>query len=288
MGDSQAQTPEQELERVMLSGDEPGTELVMRRDSTAVDSPITAGELTLLYRLARGLAASGMFKDAKQAAQAFAKLIFARDLGLSATQGMTDIRIIEGKPEMSANLQAAKVRSSDVYEYRIVELTDDRCEIIFSRHGEELVPASVFTIEDAKRAGLVKKTSGGHDGMWEKYPRNMLFARTVSNGVAFHCPDVMNGIRVYSEGEISAVAPSPSPVVEADATEVEQLQESEVVELLSDEARAELVAAVDAAGADIGVLLTAVGLESTDDLTETSANEVREELGKRLASGGAK
>jgi hypothetical protein len=286
------ESEEQKLERVMLSGGTPGTELVMRRGTTDVDSPITAGELELLYRLARGLAASGMFKDARQASQAFAKLIFARDLGLSATQGMTDIHIVEGKPEMSANLQASKVRASAAYEYRIVDLTPERCEIAFSRHGEELVPTSEFTMDDARQAGLVKKTSGGHDGMWEKYPRNMLFARAMSNGVAFHCPDVMNGIRVYAEGEIAAATDRVEvsvdiavPEAQADASEPE---DATVIDTpLSDEARTELVEAVDAAGVSIDVLLTAVGLDSTDDLTEAAGLQLREELGKLIAGGAS-
>ena len=37
---------------------------------------------------------------------------------------------------------------------------------------------------------------------WRKYPKNMLFARAISNGVKWHCPDVMNGQPVYTPDEM--------------------------------------------------------------------------------------
>lgn len=255
--------------------------VLARGNSTAdLDAPITGGEMAVLYRLAKGLAASGFFKDARDASQAFAKMIFGRDLGLSATQAMTDIYIVEGKPEMSANLQASKVRSSERYEYRVLELTEQRCEIQFTQQGEELHPTSVFTIEDAKTAELVKPKSG-----WIKYPRNMLFARAMSNGVAFHCPDVMNGIRVYAEGEISA--PPQAAIQAPDATA--EPDDADVVDdpVLSDEERAELVSSVEAAGVSIELLQTAAGLESMDGLTKSGALKLTEKLGELLARAGA-
>lgn len=36
----------------------------------------------------------------------------------------------------------------------------------------------------------------------QKFPRNMLFARALSNGVRWFCPDVFYGNSVYVEGEI--------------------------------------------------------------------------------------
>jgi hypothetical protein len=273
------------------SDEEAQTEaLVLARGHVSeLDAPITGGEMAVLFRLGKGLAASGMFKDATQASQAFAKLIFGRDLGLSATQAMTDIHIIEGKPEMSANLQASKVRSSVRYEYDVVELTNDRCELQFWKDGE-VVGTSEFTIDDAKRAGLVKEKSP-----WVKYPRNMVFARAMSNGVAWYCPDVMNGIRVYAEGELADVeraepaattAPAAAPT-DPDANGAAP-EDATVVDdpLLTDEDRVELVAAFDAAGVPVEMFLTAVGLDSTDDLTEATALKVREELGKHLAGSG--
>jgi hypothetical protein len=278
--------------------------VLARGHASEIDAPITGGEMAVLYRLGRGLAASGMFKDARQADQAFAKLIFGRDLGLSATQAMTDIHIIEGKPEMSANLQASKVRSSDRYEYEVDELTDERCQLSFyemqrrpmsGSPDRKLVGVSEFDQEDAETAELTKPTRNGATSNYVKFPRNMLFARAMSNGVAWFCPDVMNGIRVYAEGELADVQrveqaqSAGSPEVAQAPAESAEPPEATVVEdaPLSDEKRAELIAAFDEAGAKIEMFLTAVGVDCTDDLTENTAFALREKLGAHLQRGAA-
>src|SRR5574339_232881 len=53
-----------------------------------------------------------------------------------------------------------------------------------------------FTIEDAKKAGTKNL---------DKFPRNMLFARAISNGVKWFCPDVFAG-PVYTPEECDVVA----------------------------------------------------------------------------------
>ncbi len=202
----------------MSASDAPQSVEVVKRNDAEIGAPITTGEMETLYRMGRALAASNFFKDAQKADEAFAKLVFGRDLGLSATQAMTDVHIIEGRPELSANLQAAKIKASGRYDYRILAHTTERCEVEFgpypappkNKQGEwepwpQSYGISEFTLQDAIAAGLVHKTRNGQKGMWEKYPRNMLFARAISNGVWWFCPDVMNGIRVYAEGEVREV-----------------------------------------------------------------------------------
>jgi hypothetical protein len=189
------------------------TDLVPARPTIPSD-----GEINTIYRLADGLAKSGFFRDSRSATQAFAKLMFGRDLGLSATASMTGIHIVEGKPELSANVQAQMVRvyqgpAGERYDYKVLAHTDELCTIrFFRRFGDdgdwESLGEETFTIDDAKRAGLANR------GPWKSYPRNMLFARAMSNGVAFNCPEVTGGIRVYHEGEISTVLNSTAEEIE--------------------------------------------------------------------------
>jgi hypothetical protein len=184
-----------------------------------IDAPMTGGELETLYRLAKAMSMSGFFKDARDAEKALAKLVFGRDLGVSATAALTQIHIIEGKPEISANLQAQMLRRAG-YDFRVVtpdELRDTECEIVALRDGEE-VGREKFTMKDAQRADLAKKD------VWRKYPRNMLWARAMSNVVAFHCPEVTQGIRVYAEGEIRDApeerdepTPQAAPVIDEES-----------------------------------------------------------------------
>ena len=58
---------------------------------------------------------------------------------------MSDIHIIDGKPVVGARILAALVRQSKVYDYRVVEWTNERCSIDFYRDGERLEPTVTFT-----------------------------------------------------------------------------------------------------------------------------------------------
>ncbi|MGH2878973.1 MAG: hypothetical protein ACRDK4_05115 [Solirubrobacteraceae bacterium] len=266
--------------------------------------------MNTLYRFGRALAGSGFFKDAKKADEAFAKLIFGRDLGLSATQAMTDIHIVEGKPEMSANLQAAKVRASGKYDYRILEHDDTKCSIEFGPNPAPMrdeqggwLPwpqafgVSTFTIKDAERAGLTKPSRNGAPSNHIKYPRNMNFARAMSNGVAWYCPDVMNGIRVYAEGEIGEsvqVQTDPEPRTDVGDEVVEGTLADETSDPedrpLTEEEATELGDALTAAGINdnaLALLLASVGVDCTDDLSVSSAYELRQHLGEYLQRQGA-
>jgi hypothetical protein len=67
---------------------------------------------------------------------------------------------------------------------------------IVGRPTWETLGVSTFTLEDARSAELVKTGSA-----WAKHPRNMLFARAMSNGVKWHMPDLLGGMPVYTEAD---------------------------------------------------------------------------------------
>lgn len=151
--------------------------------------------------LARALAQSGYWEDISQASQALAKILFGRELGFGPAASLSNIYIQDGKPEVQGHLIAAGIRRSGKYEYRIRTLTEERCEIeILRADGEDLIGTSRFDRDDAKQAGLLGKP------MWEKYPRNMLFNRCISNAHRWFCPDVFQ-TNVYALGEISDAEP---------------------------------------------------------------------------------
>lgn len=141
-----------------------------------------------VLQLGEVLASSGYFTDAKDAAQAVVKVLAGQELGFGPISSMTGIYIVRGRVTLSANLIAAAIARSERYSYRIGELTNERCEIVFANANGEIIGLSDFTLDDAKRAGLFKA-----DSAWNTHPRNMLFARALTNGAKWFCPDVMNG-----------------------------------------------------------------------------------------------
>jgi hypothetical protein len=137
---------------------------------------------------------SGMFADIKSAQQAVVKIMAGAEMGISPFQAMSGIHIIQGKPTIGAGLMASRVKASGKYNYKVTEMTDKVCTIDFLEGGQSIGTSS-FTIEDAKKAGTKNL---------DKFPRNMLFARAMSNGVRWFCPDIYEG-PVYVPEEMESI-----------------------------------------------------------------------------------
>lgn len=192
-----------------MSTSSPGTELATRTTAAAKLAPLMSNdEIERTWRIASALAKSGVFKDVTQAEQAFAKILLGRDLGLSPAQSMNAMDFVRGNVMLRSVTLAAFVKKSDGYDYHIDEHTEATCSITFfglRPDGERVVEGvSTFTIENAKAAKLIKA-----DSAWAMHPRNMLFARAMSNGVKWFCPDMLGGIPVYTEGD-SFEPPEPT------------------------------------------------------------------------------
>ena len=155
-----------------------------------------------LKRLGMMLALSGYFDQHNDqgvaTAQMCVKVLAGREIGFGPFAAVNGIHIIKGKPSISANIMAAAVKSHPSYDYRVRSMTDKEVTIEFFEVVDgkrESVGKSEFTAADAAKAGT--QNMG-------KFPRNMLFARAMSNGVRWYCPDVFSGNSVYTPEELGA------------------------------------------------------------------------------------
>jgi len=137
---------------------------------------------------------SGMFTDAKSVAQAFVKIQAGQEIGLAPFAAMSGINVIMGKPTFGAGVIASSVKGSGKYDFKVTQLDDKLCSIDFFE-GKELIGNSTFTIEDAKKQGTKNL---------DKFPKNMLYARAMSNGQKWFCPDVFQ-MAVYVPEEMPEV-----------------------------------------------------------------------------------
>ena len=162
--------------------------------------------------------ASGMFPDLKSQAQAVVKILAGRELGLSPLQSMTDIYMVNGKVALQAKLIASLIKKSGKYDYHIDKLDEQECIVSFYQVNEakEKMGDSSFSIKDAARAGIVNKE------VWKNYPRNMLFARAISNGARLYCADI---ITAYTPEEVEDIK---SGVIEAKSEVITINKEGEV------------------------------------------------------------
>lgn len=159
-----------------------------------------------IMMLGNVLQKSGYFKDVRDQAQAVTKILFGRELGFSPIVSMSGIHIIEGKPALSSNLMATLIKRSGKYDYRVLISTAQTCSLMFKEKIDgvwEEAGESTFTIDDAKTAGVHFKSRDGHPTSWTKFPKAMLFARAISQGLRTYCPDV-SAAPIYNPEEMGA------------------------------------------------------------------------------------
>jgi hypothetical protein len=171
---------------------------------------LSLGETITLAEL---FAKSGFFADSREAAQCVTKIMAGNELGFGPVASMTGFTIIKGRVSMSANLMAAAVKRSGKYNYRVVKMDDTACEIAFFEGGQE-IGRSLFTKADAQKAGTQNM---------DKFPRNMLFARAMSNGVKWYCPDITGG-PVYTPEELGQPVNEDGEVIAVTAQVIEHVQ----------------------------------------------------------------
>ncbi len=181
-------------------------------------------------RLAQIMYESGLF-DVKSAQQAVVLIIAGAEVGIPAFQAMRSLYVEprSGKVEMHATLMAALIKKSGRYDYRITELTDDACTVVYLDNGKDFF-TSRFTMADAIKANIhqvwdKEKNQWKEQPAWKKYPRNMLFARTMSNGFKFATPELGSGI--YGVGEISERPQDEPTVVDGTGEVIEQPKQLE-------------------------------------------------------------
>jgi hypothetical protein len=266
------------------------------------------GPMTDPLAIGQVMARSGLFPDITRVSQAVVKVLAGRELGIGPFAAMSDIHIIEGKPVIGARILAALVRQSAVYDYQVVEWTNERCAIDFYRHGQKLEPTVTFTEEDAQRAELNKPTRSGKPSNHMKFPRNMKFARAMSNGVGLHCPDLTAGAPVYTPDELGVEDPDAdiAPVTEEgepDETMTAEVAagDQEAAEVVAERLRALTDAATECAvatdtvvdlcrfyydQADLATLSATQAAEMADRLRYAQGVGVGDDKLRRLASRG--
>lgn len=161
---------------------------------------VDVNELTVVAKL---LAQSGYFEADRDASKAVAqmavKVLAGREMGFGPFASVQGIYLIQGKPSVSANLMASAVKNSPRYDYLVRKMDAQECVLEFFERditGKlEPIGVSGFTAQEARTAGVKNM---------DKFPRNMLFARALSNGVRWYCPNVFNGNAVYIPEELGA------------------------------------------------------------------------------------
>ena len=156
-------------------------------------------------QIGEAMVASGYFKDAQKASQAIVKVLAGAEMGIGPFAAMTGIHIIKGKPVLGANVLATLIKNDARYNYKVVKHSEVECSIDFFENGEKIGNSTV-RIEELRKAGSQNL---------DKYPKNMLFARAISNGAKWHTPGIFGGSPVYTPDEFDLEVDEDGDVLEA-------------------------------------------------------------------------
>lgn len=148
---------------------------------------------TMISQMAPVMFKSRLFGVVSQEAAA-AIMLKGYELGLGVTASFEFIHVIQGKPGLSPRGALALLMAHPAIEkVKMERLTDDRGNYVghtcTMRRKNGFEHTAKFTVDDAKRAGLVKPGSG-----WVAYPEQMCMWRAVGFAADVVAPDITAGM----------------------------------------------------------------------------------------------
>ena len=178
-----------------------------------------------LEQMARVMSQSRMF-GFKNPEEAVSLMLMAQAEGKHPAKAAQEYHVIQGRPALKADAMLARFQSAGgVIEWE--EMTDESVSAYFSHPKSCPKPVLVdWTMKRAKDAGLTGKDN------WRKYPRQMLKARVISEGVRMTFPGVTVGL--YTPEEVMQFDDDKqTPFMKKAAQNLEDWKEGRESEVLS-------------------------------------------------------
>lgn len=149
-------------------------------------------DMASLTELATAVSRSGLFAM-KTVEQAITLMALCRSEGLDPIQACRRYHIINNRPAMRADAMQADFQARGG-KIRWIHRDAEKCEAEFSHPSGGTIKI-LWNLEMARAANLLNNDN------WRKYPRQMLHARVVSEGVRAVLPEVVCG--VYTPEEVT-------------------------------------------------------------------------------------
>lgn len=202
--------------------------------------------VTDIQTMAQAVAASKLF-GIQTPEQAMSLMLIAQAEGMHPAIAARDYHVIQGRPALKADAMLARFQSAGG-KVEWTCYTDAKVSGKFSHAAGGSIEIE-WDMKRAKAAGLDGKDN------WKKWPRQMLRARCISEGVRTVCPGATSGL--YTPEEIQDL-----PAPERDVT-----GEGEVVTTISPEQAVELRALLNNATITEAEYLTVGGVDKLEDIT---------------------
>lgn len=215
-----------------------GNKAIMRGAGTAL--PLTMNELKFFGQMVHeaGLIAKASNNETTRQleARAMAKIIAGHAYGFDPVLSMRTFDVINGKLQPTSECTSILIKRSGRYNYKVVAWDETKCDLLFVGKASDgtwkPLGHSIFTIEDAKKAGYL---GGPNKHNWANIPRNMLLARAITNGRRLFCADVMDPSGYFGQSghEVAEAVDVPEDLEFAEPsqlTEATEVIDGEIVD----------------------------------------------------------
>lgn len=156
-----------------------------------------------IAQMGRVMAASKLF-GIQNESQAIALMLLCQSENLHPAVAMRDFHIISGRPALKADAMLARFKAAGGH-VRWKEYTDECVSATFTSPDGDSITLD-WTPERVKKAQL------GGNAMHSKFPRQMLKARCISEGIRAVYPGVLSGLYAPEEvREFHATAETSGP-----------------------------------------------------------------------------
>lgn len=182
-----------------------------------------------MERMALAVAKSKLF-GMKTAEEALSLMLIAQAEGLHPATAARDFHVIQGRPCLKSDAMLARFQASGG-RVEWLEYTDKRVCGKFSHPQGGSIEVD-WTQERAKAAGLLNKDN------WRSYPRQMLRARVISEGVRTVFPGANSGLYTVEE---------MTDTIDVTPTKPEAIEVPQASPILDEAERADHLAAIEAA-----------------------------------------
>jgi hypothetical protein len=172
--------------------------------------PPTSDELDVMVRFATMLASAESSRDTVPKhliAAAGVRVYYARSLGLPALAA-SELSVINGRLVVGAQLLRTLAAMAG-YRLRRILSSDQTCTARIADRNGELLGDSTFTIDEARKAGLIRPRSA-----WETYPARMLWARASAYVIRDFAPEVSLGLILDDEAREIRGQALPAPAAD--------------------------------------------------------------------------
>lgn len=177
----------------------------------------------VMQAMANTFISSGAVPESiKNAAQMIMVFQKGYEIGLQPVESLESLYIVNGKITLWGEAVIALIMVAGHKVEWAADCDDEKASVTITRKDNGQSMTGTFTMEKARKRGLLKTSKGNDSIFWNKFPENMLKFKALGSIARFIVPDALHGMKIKEEleadGEIELLdAGGTTPITKSKA-----------------------------------------------------------------------